>query len=201
VDNPEEITEEQLNAILADFSALGRATYIDDPGLGFDYFATEEDAKRGVPSFIPEPPRVPVALIERHQEMWTHPGNPGSRQEVWTQHALMQGMQRIGLGVQKLPNLEGWLIAEWPDDDGGLQLQQPDGNLFVYALCQVDKAWTEAAQGSGEVLVLHGPRLGIKVPPARAELMEHHRRTELADARRDGLVTGGLMRWGRVKAG
>ena len=31
-------------------------------------------------------------------------------------------------------------------------------------------------------------------------LVAHRRRTELANARKDGLVTGGLMRWGRLKA-
>jgi hypothetical protein len=198
MDNPEEVTEKQLQEILADFSALGRATYLDDPALGFDYASAELD-ELGLPRFSPDVPRVPVALVERHQEMWTHPDNPGPRQEIWTEQALSQGMGRIGTGVQRLPSLDGWLIAEWPEDGGGLQLQQPDRTLFVYALCEVDEAWTEAARKYGEVLVLHGPRLGLRVQPGRTARADHERRAELADARRDGLVTGGLMRWGRVK--
>jgi hypothetical protein len=138
-------------------------------------------------------------LVERHHALWPHPENPGPEQEAWTEQALSLGMQRIGdLGVRKLPNLDGWLIAEWPRDGGGVQLQQPDGNLFVYALCKVTPSWTTAARHSGEVLVLHGPSLGLRVPTGKAD-GEQRRRTERANARKDGLVTGGVMRWGRLK--
>jgi hypothetical protein len=193
VDEHEEITHEQLDEILADFSARGCATYLDDPALGFGHAATDLD-DLGIPQFSPELPQIPVALVERHQALWTHPDNPGPRQEVWTEQALSHGMQRISYGVSKLPNLDGWLIAEWPGDGGGLQLQQPDGNLFVYAPCEVDATWTSAARQYGEVLVLHGPQLGLRVPHGTSAVQR--RRTELADARKDGLVTGGLMRWG-----
>ncbi|WP_327586961.1 hypothetical protein OHA25_08110 [Nonomuraea sp. NBC_00507] len=70
-------------------------------------------------------------------------------------------------GVHQLHNLDGWLIAEWPRDGGGLQLQQPDGNLFVYALCDLDPKWIAAAQHYNWVLVLHGPRLGVRESPDR----------------------------------
>jgi hypothetical protein len=197
-----EINHQQLEEILADFSALGRATYLDDPILDFGYAATEHD-ELGIPKFSPDLPRVPVALVERHQELWTYPAsannNDSRQQEVWTAQALSLGMRRIGdHGVRRLPSLDGWLIAEWPRDGGGLQLQQPDGNLFVYTLCELDPAWIAAAQQHHEVLVLHGPRLGLCVPSDRSDA-EHQRRIELAAARGEGLVTGGLMRWGQVR--
>ena len=197
-----EINDQQLDEILKDFSALGRATYLDDPLLGLGYAALDRD-DLGIPQFTPDVPQVPVALIERHQALWTHPDNPGPRQEVWTEMALAKGMLQLGRGVRKLPNLDGWLIAEWPRDNGGLQLQQPDGNLFVYALCDLTPAWTTAAQHYGEVLVLHGPQLGLR-QPAKSELaaadIDHLRATELDTAQKNGLVTGGLMRWGRVRS-
>lgn len=102
------------------------------------------------------------------------------------------------LGVHQLPNLDGWLIAEWPREGGGLQLQQPDGNLFVYTLCTFGPAWIAAAQHYHEVLVLHGPRLGLRVPLDLADA-EYQRTTELAAARNEGLVTGGLIQWGQVR--
>ncbi|MGH3798532.1 MAG: hypothetical protein ACRDTD_00070 [Pseudonocardiaceae bacterium] len=37
--------------------------------------------------------------------MQTHPDNNSPQQEVWTEHALSQGMRRIGHGVHQLPNL------------------------------------------------------------------------------------------------
>jgi hypothetical protein len=180
-----DINHQQLDEILADFSALGRATYLDDLILGFGYAATERD-DLGNPQFSPDLPQVPVALVERHQALWTHPDNDTPRQEAWTELALSQGMRRIDDAVQKLPNLDGWLIAKWPRDGGGLQLQQPDGNLFVYALCKLDPEWIAAAQQYS--WVLHGPRLGLRVPPERVDVEQ--RRT---------LVTGGLMRWGQVR--
>ncbi len=192
-----EITHQQLDEIVADFSALVRITYLDDPILGFGYAATERD-DLGLPQFSPELPQVPVALVERHQALLTHPDNDTLQQEVWTEPALTHGMQRIGHGVHQLLNLDGWLIAEWPRDGGGLQLQQPDGNLFVYAQCDLDPTWIAAAQHYHWVLVLHGPRLGLGVPPNQADA-EHQRTTELATARKEGLVTGGLMQWGQVR--
>ena len=98
-----EINHQQLDEILADFSALGRATYLDDPILNFGYAATEHD-DLGIPKFSPELPRVPIALVERHQELWTHPDNDSSQQEVWTAQALSLGMRRIGdHGVHQCP--------------------------------------------------------------------------------------------------
>ncbi|MGH3670953.1 MAG: hypothetical protein ACRDSH_09990, partial [Pseudonocardiaceae bacterium] len=179
-----EISHQQLDEILADFSALGRTTYLDDPILGFGYAATERD-NLGIPQFSPELPQVPVVLVERHQAMWTHPDNDTPQQEVWTEHALTLGMERIGHGVHQLPNLNGWLIAAWPRDGGGVQLQQPNGNLFVYALCDLDPTWIAAAQHYQWVLVLHGPRLGLRIPPSQPDA-ERQRTTELATARTEG---------------
>jgi hypothetical protein len=166
-------------------------------GVAVPYAATERD-DLGLPQFSPELPQVPVALVERHQALFTHPDNNTPQQEVWTEHALTHGMRRIGHGVHHLPNLDRWLIAEWPRDGGGLQLQQPDGNLFVYALYDLDPTWIAAAQQYHEVLVLHSSRLGLRVPPGHADT-EHQRTTELATARKEGLVTGGLMQWGQVR--
>jgi hypothetical protein len=192
-----EINHDQLDKILADFSANGLTTYLDDPVLGFGYAASDLD-DLGIPRFSPELPRVPAVLVERHQALWTHPDNDEPQQEVWTAQALSQGMQLISYGVSQLPNLDGWLIAEWSRDGGGLQLQQPDGNLFVYALCKIDPAWISAAQNYGEVLVLHGPRLGLRIPSSQTDF-EHRRAAELASARKEDMVTGGLMNWGRIR--
>jgi len=191
-----DINDQRLDEILADFSALGRTTYLDDPILGLGYAAVERD-ELGIPLFSPQLPQIPVALVQRHHAVWTHPGNDTPPQEIWTEHALRQGMQRIGPGVQQLPNLDGWLIAAWPRDGGGVQLQQPDGNLFVYAPCDLDQAWVTAAQHYHWVLVFHGPRLGLRVPPTEPDA-DHQHTTELASARKEGLVTGGLMQWGPV---
>jgi hypothetical protein len=194
-----EISSLQLDEILADFSALGRTTYLDDPRLGLGSVATEVD-DLGMPEFSPELPHIPVALIERHQALWLPCDDDTARQEVWTDEALAHGMRRIGSGVHQYSYLDGWLVAEWQRDGGGLHLQQTDGGLFVYALCCPDSTWLEAAQHHRGVLVIHGPHLGLRVPPEQegdcgtGQL----RTTELATARRDGLVTGGFMRWGRV---
>lgn len=112
--------------------------------------------------------------------------------------ALQYGMERIGHGVTRVPNLEGWAIGEWPSDGGGLQLQQPDGELFVYERCEVPPSWIAAAERTEWVLVLHGPNLGLRVPAGGPEA-DRQRSSELLEARTQGLVTGGLMRWGRMR--
>jgi hypothetical protein len=197
-----EISHQQLDEILADFSAQGRTTYLDDPVLDIGHTATERDGE-GVPQFSPDLPRVPVVLIERHQALWTTPADGTPRQEVWTENALSQGMRRISVGqggARKLPNLDGWLIAPWPREGGGLQLQQPDGALFVYATGDPDPTWIAAAQHYQWVLVLHGPRLGLRDSSGQQNTLDGDAsQTELAAASADGLVTGGLMRWGQVR--
>jgi hypothetical protein len=64
VDETAEITNEQLDKILADFSARGCATYLDDPALGFGHAATDLD-DLGIPGFSPDLSRVPAAPVER----------------------------------------------------------------------------------------------------------------------------------------
>lgn len=192
------ISHKQLDSILADFSARGHVTYLDDALLGLSHAAVERD-EVGVPAFSPKVPRLPVLLVERHQALWTHPETPGPRQEVWTEQALTHGMQRIRDGVVEIPNLDGWLVAEWPRDDGGLQLQSPDGNLFAYTVERPTPSWMVAAQKWQQVVVLHGPQLGLRVladPNTPDDAAAH-----LLEARKNGLVTGGVTRWGQVRTG
>jgi hypothetical protein len=44
-----EVNHQQLDEILADFSATGRTTYLDDPLLDFGYAATHRD-ELGIPA-------------------------------------------------------------------------------------------------------------------------------------------------------
>jgi hypothetical protein len=46
----QEITHDQLDKILADFSSRGLATYLDDPLLGFGHAAIDQD-ELGIPGF------------------------------------------------------------------------------------------------------------------------------------------------------
>lgn len=101
-----EINHRQLDEILADFSALGRTTYLDDPILGFGYAATDRD-DLGIPQFSPELPQVPVALVERHQALWTHPDNDTPQQEVWTEHALTRECSASAAGCISCPTWTG----------------------------------------------------------------------------------------------
>jgi hypothetical protein len=111
----------------------------------------------------------------------SHPDNDGPQQEVWTEMAPRYRMRRIGdHGVHQLPSLEGWLIGEWPSDDGGLQLAQPDCNLFLYALCEITPEWLASAKNPSEVFVLHGPSLGIP-PDSRDAVLRRQKRTAPSD--------------------
>lgn len=197
--SPVQIGQQELDTILADFSVLGRATYLGDPvlarGLGLDG-ATLRHADLIAALSSPDRSEVPVVLLERHQALWAHPDHDRRRQqEVWTELALSQGMQRLPRGIGQLPDLARWLIAPWPGERPGVQLRQPDGHLFVYAPCALSPEWIGTAGRLGRVLVLHGPRLGLGVPADLADA-EPTRATELEAAQRDGLVTGGLVRWG-----
>ncbi|WP_179118339.1 hypothetical protein [Saccharothrix sp. ALI-22-I] len=116
---------------------------------------------------------------------------------MWTVQALGQGMERIGYGVLQIPTLTGWAIGPW-SREGGLQLQQPDGTLFVYVPGPLDPAWIDAAENIGWVVVLHGPNLGLRVPPTHPDVHQERKDT-LTRERQQGMVTGGLMRWGGLR--
>lgn len=166
---------------------------MNDPALGFGYVATERD-ELGMPRFSPVVPAVPVTLVERHQWLWTNPED-GPQQEVWTEQAVLKGTPRLGEGVYHVPTLPDWDLAEWPDQGGGLQLQQPDGNLFAYAVRALEPEWLSAAHRCGGALVLHGPRLGLRISRTRPDA-EQERAQEFAAAKHDGLETGGIASWG-----
>jgi hypothetical protein len=65
--------------------------------------------------------------------------------------------------------------------------------------CRAPDVPAVAARHHGWGLVLHGPRLGLPRPPGQERTDTAHQRTELATAQNQGLVTGGLMRWGQVR--
>jgi hypothetical protein len=73
-----EINQQQLVEILADFSALGRPTYLDDPVLGLGYAATDRD-ELGIPQFSPDLPQV--ALREGRLDFGALTSSPSKRAE------------------------------------------------------------------------------------------------------------------------
>lgn len=186
--------DEELDEILAGTAGTGFTTYLDDPRLGFGHVSTERD-EMGIPQFSPQAPKIPVALVERHREAWTRP-DESRPQEMWTEHATQQGMSVLGSGVYRLPILPGWAIGKRTDHHPGLQLQQPDGNSFAYASCAVASDWVATARDYGGVIVLHGPRLGLH-PEHHHLVSEREHAREIAAAKQEGLVTGGIMAWGR----
>jgi hypothetical protein len=79
----------------------------------------------------------------------------------------------------------------------GIVLRDPDGAVYAEGTAVFDPAWVSTATSLGNVLVLHGPRLGIRIPPGRtaASYTIDVRAKEIKQGRREGLLAGATVEW------
>jgi len=79
----------------------------------------------------------------------------------------------------------------------GIELRDAHGGLWVRCAIRLEPRWVSAAVSWGQVLVLYGVRLGVRVPPnlGNRPYGPAERRAELQQARQAGIVAAGFVRW------
>lgn len=188
-----------VKQVTEDLSTEGRVLFADDPAVGLGSVATRITSDGQLRSDgVTE--QVPVALFEPRQTMvLRYPVGDHPAQESHTEAALLLGMKRLGYGVCEIEPLPGWQLFRTSD---GLALYDGNGDLFATAAVGLEPRWVSAAVSQRWVLVLHGPRLGVRTPPGMPakQYTSSARRQELTEARQMGLVTGGLVRWRGTEA-
>jgi hypothetical protein len=175
-----------------------RAVFLDDPLFADSAHATvtgmtpEGDLATDGSS---DPRRVPVLLFEPVHVIAFQDSSTGLPYEART--TLL-----VGAGWQRPP--ARFVIAGLPADGWGLyrtatgvKLVDPYGGIYAEGRLDLDPEWVSAAVSAGGVLVLVGPKLGIRVPPDQSpeSYADQDRVREFRAGRRDGLLAAATVQW------
>ncbi|MEV7602941.1 hypothetical protein AB0O91_36805 [Kitasatospora sp. NPDC089797] len=169
----------------------GLLLFMDDPALGFGKVATGV-APDGMVETSDEEEPFPVALFEPARSMMSQlPGQVP--REVQVEGAIAAGLRRLPRGIADLRTVPGWQLHRLGDER--LELRSPDGGVYSRIAVSPDPAWISSALHHGFALCLYGPKLGVRVPPARRpdQYTAADRLTEIRTARGEGLVAAGFV--------
>jgi hypothetical protein len=174
-----------------------KLTYLHDPvfGRGVVPVAGIEEDGTLIPDRSGTVDPIPVVMFEPPAVVVIHDSRTGTAHEARTEAVIAAGFHRIPAGpVWAGWPAEGWGVYRTTD---GIVLRDPDGAIFAEGTVLFDPAWISTATSLGSVLVLHGPRLGIRTPPGRtkASYTVEDRAKEIKQGRREGLLAGATVTW------
>jgi hypothetical protein len=171
-----------------DLDAEARATFSDDQALGLGRVAPAPDESLATTE------QVPVLLLEPRMAMMMTNRETGEVAEGQAEAIITAGLQRLIWPAAVVQRAQGWTLRRTAD---GVELCDATDGPWVRCAVALEPRWVSAAVSWGEVLVLYGVRLGVRVPPnqeaRRYGLAE--RRAELKQARQGGIVAAGFVRW------
>lgn len=174
----------QVRTLLADDPAIGMALTGPLPPLQGQWKAP--------------PPQIPVVLFELEAGLLVeNPGGPVQELQVAT--GLAAGLRPCPPGALAAERIPGWSVVQRPD---GLDLVVGGGNVWASGPVTPDAEWLRLADAHGQVLVLYGTLLGVRVPGklTPGQYTVATRRAELERARQDGEVACGVVRWAAAGA-
>jgi hypothetical protein len=172
-------------------------TYLDDPVFGPGRVPVAGITEDG--TLIPDRggtvDPIPVVLFEPSRCVISHDSRTGTAHELLTEAIIAAGFHRIPAGPLWTGRpAQGWGLHRTAE---GLVLRDADGAVYAEATTALDPAWVSTATSLGSVLVLHGPCLGIRIPPGRTQssYTVADRAQEITRGRRDGLLAGATVTW------
>jgi hypothetical protein len=170
--------------------AEARATFVGDPALGMK--PPGDLSQLGIDPSEPTA-QIPVLLVEP-REMLVMVGPSGERFEGRVEAAVSAGMHHMAPGVTIVRAAEGWKLRRttW-----GVDLLDRTGETWARCRLTPDREWISAAASAGWVMVLYGPLLGVRTPPAKLErtYTAGKRLKEFRRGRKLGFVAAGFVRW------
>ena len=174
--------------VARDLDAEARATFTDDQALGLGGVAPAPGESPATTE------QVPVLLLEPRMAMMMVDPTTGEATEGQVEAIIKAGLQRLTWPATLLEPAAGWTVQRTGD---GIELRDAHGGPWVRCTVLLEPRWVSAAVSWGQVLVLYGVRLGVRIPPnlgnRRYGLTE--RRVELKQARQAGIVAAGFVRW------
>jgi hypothetical protein len=173
---------QMVEEIAGDTQMPGRAVFLDDPMFGGGCTTADGD-------------RVPVLLLEPTQILVVQDPVTGEHHELRTDGMVAAGWQRVPprFLIAALP-ADGWGLYRTPT---GVELVDPYGCIVAESRLQLDPEWVSAVVSTGAVMVLFGPRLGVRVPPGRSpqSYTDRERAAEFRSSRQASVVAAATVRW------
>ena len=166
--------------VARDLDAEARAAFSDDQAVGLGRVAP-------APGDAPARPAPGPGGVVANPET-------GEETEGQVEAIIKAGLQRLTWPAALVEPAAGWTLRRTGD---GIQLCDAYGGPWVRCGVGLEPRWVSAAVSWGQVLVLYGVRLGVRIPP---NLGNRHygpaeRRAELQQARQAGIVATGFVRW------
>jgi hypothetical protein len=174
--------------VARDLDAEALATYADDQAVGLGRVAPAPGESPATTE------QVPVLLLEPRTAMViTHP-ETDEVTEGQVETIIKAGLGRLTWPAALVQPAVGWSLRRMGD---GIELRDSHGGPWVRCGVILEPRWVSAAVSWGQVLVLYGVRLGVRVPPNQGTRRygPTERRAELKQARQAGIVAAGFVRW------
>jgi hypothetical protein len=174
--------------VARDLDAEARATYTDDHAVGLGRVAPAPGESPATTD------QVPVLLLEPRTAMVMTNPETGEVTEGQVETIIKAGLGRLTWPAALVQPAVGWSLQRMGD---GIELRDAHGGPWVRCAVRLEPRWISAAVSWGQVLVVYGVRLGVRVPPNQGNRRygSAERRAELQQARRAGIVAAGFVRW------
>ncbi len=175
-----------------------RAAFIDSlfPGAGTVAPVTDvTDSGEPVFDLTETRDRVPVMMFEPERMVMATDTATGTTHDLLTEALVSGGFTRVPpLALLGAMPADGWELYRTTD---GVVLIDPYGGTVAEGRLTLDPEWVSAAASSRQVLVLVGPRLGIRVPPGRTleSYTADERLKEFHQCRHEGHLIAAVVGW------
>jgi hypothetical protein len=190
---------ELFDRITAETEMPCRAAFMDDPLFGSStrrgiVTGTEPDGGL-ITETGGQADRVPVLLFEPTQSAALVDPLTGFWHEPRIDSLVAAGWQRVPpqFVMAGLP-ADGWSLHRTAT---GIKLTDPYGCTYADSRLTLDPEWVSAAVSTRAVMVLVGPRLGVRIPDGRApeSYTARERAEEFTYGRQNGLIAAATVRW------
>jgi len=174
--------------VARDLDAEARAANTDDQAVGLGRVAPAPGESPATTD------QVPVLLLEPRTAMVMTNPETGEVTEGQVETIIKAGLGRLTWPAALVQPAVGWSLQRMGD---GIELRDAHGGPWVRCAVRLEPRWISAAVSWGQVLVLYGVRLGVRVPPNQGNRRYGpvERRAELQQARQAGIVAAGFVRW------
>lgn len=150
----------------------------------------------GEPIFgVADGDRIPIMMFEPERVVMSKDIVTGTVQDMRAEMLVNAGFTRVPpLALLAAMPADGWELHRTAD---GVVLLDPYGGCVAEGQLTFDPEWVSAAASAGQVMVIVGPRLGIRVPPGRTgdSYTTEEQVREFHECRHAGLLIAAVVAW------
>lgn len=173
---------DDLSQRLADIDVSARAAFSDHPALGLSAITAATELGEC----------VPVLLLEPRSTIGMNRTDSGATTELRVEAAIGAGLHRIPTDDSTPPGIaRDWRVLH---HNGRVELTGPFGAPVARGALRLPPGWRDAAERLGRVIVVYGPRIGVRAP-AGQPYNDANRRAELEETRQHGIAAWGITAW------